>query len=221
VLSLVEGVGEVMKTLKESGQLENTLVVFSADQGFSMGEHGFRTKLGPYDANYASPLIVSQLGTLPEGKVCSQPVNAPDLVATFHARAGIEQPWKMHGGDISPLLADPENAPGTNACLYEHMGQKYGGDVTKVLKAGGKEAVHNNVPFYVAIRNGRYKYIRYLQPGNIDELYNLETDPEELTNLSGTAENAKIVADCRAKLQAELERTGADFINLLPRPAVN
>ena len=52
------------------GQLENTLVVYSADQGFAMGEHGFRAKLAPYDANYNSPLIVSIAGKLPAGKVC-------------------------------------------------------------------------------------------------------------------------------------------------------
>jgi arylsulfatase A-like enzyme len=221
VLSLDEGIGEVLKTLRETGQLQNTLVVFSADQGFSMGEHGFRTKLAPYDANYASPLIISQPGTLPEGKVCSHPVNAPDLVATFFARAGLEQPWKMHGRNLSPLLTDPELADWPHACLYEHTGQKYGSDVTDVLKAGGKEAVHNNVPWYTALRHGRFKYIRYLQPGNIDELYDLETDPEELTNLAGTPEHARHVADLRAKLTAELRRTGADFIDLLPTPASN
>jgi arylsulfatase A-like enzyme len=221
VLSLDEGIGELIKTLKESGQLENTLVVFSADQGFSMGQHGFRAKLAPYDANYASPLVVSQPGTIPAGKFCPQSVNAPDLVATFHARAGIAQPWKMPGRDISPLLADPENAAWPHPCLYEHTGHHYGSDVTHVLKAGGKEAVHNNVPWYVVLREGRYKYIRYLQPGHIDELYDLKADPEELTNLSGTPEHAKRIADLRSKLTSELKRTGADFIDLIPNPAAN
>src|SRR5436305_544537 len=104
VLSLDEGVGQVMAALKESGQLENTLVVFSADQGFAMGEHGFRTKLAPYDANYASPLVISRPGTVPKGKACPHPVNAPDLVVTFFRHAGIELPWSMHGRDITPLL---------------------------------------------------------------------------------------------------------------------
>ena len=220
VLSLDEGVGELMKTLKETGQLENTLVVFTADQGFSMGQHGFRTKLAPYDANYASPLIISQPGTIPQGKYCPQTVNAPDLVATFHARAGIEQPWKMPGRDISPLLADPD-AAWPHATLYEHMGHHYGSDVTQVLKEGGKEAVHNNVPWYVVLREGRYKLIRYLQPGIADELYDLKADPEELTNLFGQPEHAKRVADLRNKLNAELRRSGADFVDLTPQPPAN
>ena len=49
--------------LEKSGHAENTLVIYTADQGFSMGEHGFRTKLAPYDANYRSPLIFSMPGT--------------------------------------------------------------------------------------------------------------------------------------------------------------
>lgn len=221
VLSLDDGVGELVKTLEQTGQLENTLVVFTADQGFSMGEHGFRAKIAPYDANYASPLIISQPGTIPEGKHCPQTVNAPDLVATFHARAGITPPWQMHGRDISPLLADPENAAWPYPCFYEHTGQRYGSDVTTELQAGGKEAAHNNVPWYVAVRAGHYKYIRYLQPGNIDELYDLKSDPEELTNLAGKPEHAKRIADLRNKLTAELKRTGADFIDLIPPPAAN
>src|SRR5690606_4053346 len=88
--SLDEGIGSVMKTLEESGQLANTLVVFTADQGFGMGEHGFRTKLAPYDANYASPLVVSMPGKVPTGKTCSHAVNAPDLVVTFFKFAGID-----------------------------------------------------------------------------------------------------------------------------------
>ncbi|HEX5106190.1 MAG TPA: sulfatase/phosphatase domain-containing protein, partial [Pirellulaceae bacterium] len=221
VLSLDEGVGQLIQALKETGQLANTLVVFTADQGFSMGEHGFRTKIAPYDANYASPLIVSQPGTIPEGKHCPQCVTAPDLIATFHARTGVAQPWKMHGRDISPLLSDPEKAAWPHLCFYEHMGHHYGSDVTKELKAGGKEANHSNVPWYVVVRDGRYKYIRYLQAGNMDELYDLKSDPEELTNLAGSAEHAKRVADLGNKLTAELRRTGADFIDLIPEPKAN
>ncbi|TXT19383.1 MAG: sulfatase, partial [Planctomycetota bacterium] len=134
VLSLDEGVGQVLAALRESGQLENTLVVFTADQGFSMGEHGFRTKLAPYDANYRSPLIVSRPGTIPTGKVCQHTVNGADLVVTFFKQTGLELPWTMHGRDISPLLSDPEHAEWNHATLYEHVGHEYGSDVTKVLR---------------------------------------------------------------------------------------
>jgi arylsulfatase A-like enzyme len=90
--SLDEGIGQVLAALKESGQLENTLVVSTADQGYALGEHGLNMKLAPYDASFASPMIVSRPGTLPQGKVCRHPVSSADLVVTFFKTAGIELP---------------------------------------------------------------------------------------------------------------------------------
>jgi arylsulfatase A-like enzyme len=210
-LAIDEGVGKVMATLRESGQLENTLVVFTADQGFSSGEHGFRTKLAPYDANYNSPLIVSMPGTLPEDKVCKQAVGAPDLVMTFHAFAGQPLPWKMHGRDLSPILREPEKAWDL-PLLYEHTGHHYGSDVAKVLKEDPTHAVHNHVPWYVVLRQGPYKYIRYLTPGELEELYDLAADPEELTNLAQQLERAGLLAELRTALAGELRRTEAEFL---------
>jgi arylsulfatase A-like enzyme len=220
VLSLDEGVGKLMETLKASGQLENTLVVFTADQGFAMGEHGCRSKLAPYDANYNSPLIVSMPGTLPEGKVCQQPVGGPDLVMTFHAFTGQELPWKMHGRDLTPILREPEKE-WAYPLLYEHMGEHYGTDVTKVLKEDSTHAVHNNVPWYVALRQGKYKYIRYLTAGEIEELYDLAVDPEELTNLAQQPERARLLDDLRQATIAELRRTEAGFADSLPATATS
>jgi arylsulfatase A-like enzyme len=214
VLSLDEGVGELMKALRESGQLENTLVIFTADQGFSMGEHGFRTKLAPYDANYSSPLIVSMPKTLPAGKVCPHPVNAPDLVVTFFKFAGIELPWTMHGRDITPLLREPGRAE-WHPVLYEHTGHDYGSDVTRILKEKGS-AVHSQVPWYVAVRDGKYKYIRYLIANEIEEVYDLKSDPEELTNLAGKPEHGELVARLRKTMTEELRRTDASFIDHMP-----
>ena len=77
VPAIDEGVGQLIAALKESGQYDNTLIIYTADQGFSMGEHGFRTKLAPYDANYRSPLIISMPSRFPTGKVCNASVNAP------------------------------------------------------------------------------------------------------------------------------------------------
>jgi arylsulfatase A-like enzyme len=69
VRALDESIGQLLVALEESGQLANTLVVLTADQGYAWGQHGFRAKLAPYDANIRSPLIISMPGTLPEGKV--------------------------------------------------------------------------------------------------------------------------------------------------------
>ena len=115
--SLDEGVGKVMAALKASEQLDNTLVVFTADQGFGMGEHGFRTKLGPYDATYASPLIVSMPSRFAPGKFCPQPVNAPDLAVTLCKAAGVKIPWAMHGRDITPCCGILKPTGRTRCCM--------------------------------------------------------------------------------------------------------
>ncbi|MCH8830152.1 MAG: sulfatase-like hydrolase/transferase, partial [Planctomycetes bacterium] len=80
VLAIDEGVGKLVRALEETGQLKNTLIIFTSDQGFAWGQHGFRHKLAPYDATIRSPLIVSMPGTFPEGKVCRHPVGGVDIV---------------------------------------------------------------------------------------------------------------------------------------------
>jgi arylsulfatase A-like enzyme len=217
MLAVDEGVGKLIEALRESGQLENTLIVYTSDQGFGNGEHGLRQKVAPYDAAYCSPLIVSQPGTLPAGKFCRHTVNAPDVVVTFFAQAGIELPWKMHGRDFTPLLRDPENAKWERPTLFEHTGRDYGSNVTKAV-AGRKDAVHTDVPYYAALRQGRYKYVRYLAANEPEELYDLEADPEELTNQAADPRRRSIVEQFRRLLLEELRHANAGFIDAMIEP---
>ncbi len=214
MLAVDEGVGRLIAALKETGQLENTLVVYTSDQGFANGEHGLRQKVAPYEAAYRSPLIISRPGTVPEGKYCPHPVNAPDLIVTFFAQAAIDLPWKMHGRDVTPLLMNPESADWNHATLYEHCGSDYGAEVTRSL-SGAKEAVHAGVPYYVALRHGRYKYVRYLGAKELDELYDIEADPEELTNLFGDEKHRAVRDRLHRLLLEEVRRCDVDFIGLL------
>ncbi len=216
VESLDEGVGRVLTALEESGQLENTLVVFTSDQGFATGEHGFRTKLAPYDANYRSPLLVSWPTRIAQGKVCTRPVNATDLVATFSALANIPIPWEIHGRDLTPLLRDPENAAWPHPCFFEATGDHFGEDVTRVMQQEPDRAEHHHVPWYAAVNDGRYKYIRYLKPGLPEELYDLSSDPEELTNLVHEHPNDAVLVRLRDLTVSELRRTKAGFVDQLP-----
>jgi len=214
-----ESVGEVMAALKASGQLENTLVIYTADQGFAMGEHGLRMKIAPYDAAYRSPLIVSMPGLVPAGKVCKQTANAPDLIATFFAQSGIKPPDSLHGRDLTPLLKDPA-AKWTHPCLYEHTGHDYGDDVAKVLKDHPKEAIYQKVPWYTAVVYEGWKYIHYLQPGVPEELYDLNNDPEELKNVIDDAKNAERLTRLRTAMTEELKRTQAPEA-MLPKSSVS
>lgn len=215
VPAIDEGVGKLLRALRESGQFENTLVIYSADQGFGMGEHGFRTKLAPYDATYRSPLIVSMPSCVSQGQVCRHPVNAADLVVTFFSFAGIDLPWAMHGRDITPILKEP-GLEWPHVCLFEGTGEKYGSDVATTIKSEPANAAHHHVPFYAAITDGRYKYIRYLAPDQPEELYDLRTDPDELSNLASASLYQGIVSSLREKWKVELQKTEAGFLKDLP-----
>jgi arylsulfatase A-like enzyme len=213
VLALDEGIGKVLAALEESGQLKNTLVIFTADQGFAWGQHGFRHKLAPYDANIRCPMIFSMPGTLPEGKVCRVPITGVDIVPTIFSFAGLELPWKMHGHDLTPLLKNPD-AKWPHTTMMPFTGDKYGADCD-VIPAAPKSR-HNNIPWYVMIADGRYKYVRTLEPNEPEELYDLQSDPEELTNLAFDSKHTKTLARLRDAAIAELKRTDAKLVNSLP-----
>lgn len=214
VRSLDEGIGKVLAALESSGQLENTLVVFTSDQGYAWGQHGFRAKLAPYDANIRSPMIVSMPGTLPEGAVCRSPVGGADLAPTLLSFAGLKLPWIMHGHDLTPLLKDPDGA-WPHPVLMPFTADQFGDDCD-VVPAPPKNRHKSGVPWYLMLVEGRYKYIRTLDAGEPEELYDLLADPEELTNLAGKAEHRDWFLKLRKATLAELKRTGAKMVDSLP-----
>ncbi|MCI0457567.1 MAG: sulfatase-like hydrolase/transferase, partial [Gemmataceae bacterium] len=214
-IALDEGVGKVLAALEESGQLKNTLVVFTSDQGFAIGQHGFHHKLAPYDANLRAPFIISMPGTLPEGKVCQTPVGGADLVPTFFRFAGLEQPWEMHGHDLTPLLQNPD-AAWPHPVLIAFTGDRYGSDTVTIPPRGER---YHGIPWYLLLRQERYKYIRTLEEGEIEELYDVRADPEELTNLAQDPKYTDRLKQLREATLAELRRTGAGLAKNLPAVA--
>ena len=80
----------------------------------------------------------------------------------------------------------------------------------------GREAFHGGAPWYVMLREGRYKYVRPLIPDDLEELYDLQQDPEELANLAVQPEHAPRLERLRAAAIAELQRAGAGFIGSMP-----
>jgi arylsulfatase A-like enzyme len=215
VPAIDEGVGELMKALRDIGQLENTLVIYTADQGFAMGEHGMRMKIAPYDSNYRSPFMVSMPGKVAVGGVCKQVINAPDVVATLFALAGVKPTSDLHGRDLTPLLKDTA-AAWPHPCLYEHTGEHYGDDVGKLLAADPKKAIYQKVPWYTAVVHDGWKYIRYLQPDVPEELYDLRSDPGEMKNLIDDPTSAAKLTSLRTTLASELKRTKAAEIMIAP-----
>ena len=213
IASLDDNLGRLMEALEKSGQRENTLVIFAADQGFAFAQHGFATKMAPYDANIRPPMIFSRPGHLPEGAVCKHPVSGPDLVSTLLAQAGTAEPWEMHGYDFSPLLRDPNQKEWEHGAMTAMTGLEWG-DSTRKLPKFFK--LTQGVPWWVSYSKGSYKYIRTLQDNEIEELYDLDSDPEELNNLASSPEFYMMVQDFRAITIAELERTHSPLLKMLP-----
>jgi arylsulfatase A-like enzyme len=182
-----------------------------------MGEHGLNMKLAPYNASLASPLIVSQPGVIPQGKICRHAVNSADLVVTFFKAAGIAPPWKLHGRDLGPLLREPARADWDHPTLMTFTGARYGSDTKQIPT--GKDAEYNGVPWWVMLRDGQYKYVRYLIAGETEEIYDLRADPEELRNLAGEASWQPLLKRLREKAIAELRRTEAGFADAMPATA--
>lgn len=214
VKAIDECVGRLVNALEESGQLENTLIVFTSDQGFAWGQHGFKMKLAPYDANIRSPLIVSMPSKIAKGKVCKHPVAGVDLVPTFFKFAGMKQPWKMHGHDLTPLLKNP-HAEWSHPALTAFSGRSYGSDTHRLPDDPEMRSL-NGIPWYFALCKGKHKYIRTLVENEIEELYDLEADPEELVNLAIDPKYRKTVLHLRAATITELRRTDAKIVDHLP-----
>ena len=215
VLAIDESVGRLRKALEASNQLENTLIVFAGDQGIAWGQHGFQQKIAPYDANIRGPLIMSYPGRIPTGKVCRTPVGGTDIAPTFFGFSGLPLPWEMHGHDLAPLLKNTEH-PWPHPVLTALTGEKYGSDTDVVPTDPEVLYKTANVPWWISLLRGRYKYIRTLVEGEVEELYDLKTAPEELVNLALKPEHLERLRKMRAETLAELRRTDAGLVDSLP-----
>lgn len=219
VLAIDEGVGRLLEALKESGQDENTLVVFTSDQGFAWGQHGLKSKVAPYRAAVEAPLIIrlpKGLASSSVGRVVEEPVSGVDLVPTFFSLAGIDLPWKMHGFDLSPLLKS-RDATWNHPAMLVHTARSYGSATDVIPPTGDKALYHGpGIPWYVMLAEGRYKYIRNLVAGETEELYDMRGDPSELVNLAHDPQHDALLRRLRRATVAELKRTDAGMVVNLP-----
>ncbi len=181
--SVDEGVGQLYAALKESGQLDRTVIVYTSDNGYLMGEHGvIDQKRWAYDPSIRVPLLVRYPPAIAAGSVREQLVVNVDLAPTLLELAGVKSVVPMHGQSFVPLLRNA-SAPGRAALRTEYF-------VEKVVP---------RVPSWQSIRTHRWKYIRYTgEPETLDELYDLQTDPAEERNLiaeSSAAEQLRTLRD--------------------------
>ncbi|OUT55586.1 MAG: hypothetical protein CBB71_19665 [Rhodopirellula sp. TMED11] len=219
VVAIDENVGRLMQVLDETGQDQDTLIVYTSDQGFAWGQHGFKSKVAPYRATVEAPLIIRLPGQQAEpsaGRVITAPVSGVDLPPTFFAQAGIEPPWKMHGHDLSPLLAK-QPKQWQHPAMLVHTGRQYG-SATNTIPNNDDPALYHGpgVPWYVMLSEGKYKYIRNLVSGETEELYQMQQDPEELTNLAQSPQHRELLLQFRQSMIRELKRTDAGMVDQLP-----
>jgi arylsulfatase A-like enzyme len=169
----------VLDTLEETGLAKNTIVVFFADHGFHLGEHGVWSKYTLFESTTRVPLIVRVPGVPGNGKTCHELVELVDLVPTLGDLVGLDLPNNLEGTSFVLLLANPSQ-PWKKAAFTEW------GDNGNTM------------------RTKRYRYTERLYQGElVVELYDHETDPWETVNL---AENPAYAAT-RAEL-AKLFHTG-------------
>ncbi len=213
VCAVDEGIGRILKALDETGQAENTIVIFTSDQGFAWGDKGYAWKVGPYEACLRMPLIVRWPGVAPRGAVCREPAAVYDLAPTIFAAAGAKLPWTMHGRDLRPLLEKPETR-WDRPLLLEHFTKAFGSQTDRGLT---EKDAFAGIPWWIFLRQGKLKYIRTLVPNEIEELYDLESDPAESKNLALDPSFRATLARQRERFLAELRRTQAGLAANLPR----
>jgi arylsulfatase A-like enzyme len=213
VVSLDEAVGRLYAVLKETGQLDNTVIVFTSDQGFAWGEHGFAWKVGPYDACLRMPLIVRYPREAMPGGVVRTPVSIVDVPATLLSFAGLDVDWTLHGRNLRPALANP--AAGVDGrVLTGHFLSSFRDQITRAIT--DERNFTRTIPWWLSVVDGRHKYIRTLVPDEVEELYDLEDDPGEQRNLALERAHRGELLRLRAALLEELAATDAHFIPTLP-----
>jgi arylsulfatase A-like enzyme len=161
-------IGRVLDALEEQGLAEDTVVVFTSDNGYFLGERGFAGKWLIYEESVRVPFIVYDPRVAKErrGRVVEEMVLNLDLAPTLLALAGVEAPKAYEGESLLPLLSGSAPEWRTDF-LYEHRFD------------------HKSIPQSEGVREGRYVYARYYQEQPVyEQLFDLEADPLQLTNLA-------------------------------------
>ena len=200
VASVDENVGRVLDYLDQSGLATNTLVVYTSDQGFFLGDHGWYDKRFMYEESLRMPLLIRWPGRIKPGSVCDKIVLNLDFAETFLDCAGAEVPKDMQGRSFRPLL-EGQPAPDWRTAMYYRYYEF--------------PAVHA-VQKHYGIRTERYKLIFYHERGEW-ELFDLQKDPHELKSVYDDPGYAPVVKDLQQQLDA-LKRQYQDD-DREPKPA--
>jgi N-acetylglucosamine-6-sulfatase len=184
ILAVDDGIGAVMNKLEAMGQLDNTVIIFSSDNGFFMGEHRMGDKRCAYEESIRIPMVIRYPKLVKPGTTVEQMVLNIDLAPTFYDLAGVESPSWVQGDSMVRLFKGSKDW--RNSFLYSYW-------------------VDLNYPQYprtLAVRTEDFKLVTYPDTEEKSELYDLKNDPLEMDNLiDDPAHGTKVVA-----LQKEIDR---------------
>lgn len=179
-------VGRVLDALDENGLADDTIVVFTSDHGYHLGEHGLWQKMSLFEQSARVPLIIAAPGMSKPGSVAETPVGLIDLYPTLADLCGVETPDNLQGQSLAAVLKDPTE-----------KGRGY--TISQVRRRGKPQ------PFGYTIRTPRWRYTEWGEGKQGRELYDHENDPLEITNLAEVAEHAELIADLSSKLREAVD----------------
>jgi arylsulfatase A-like enzyme len=196
VKAVDESVGRLLEFLEQEGLAENTVVVFSSDQGFFLGEHGWFDKRWIFEESLRSPLLVRWPGVTKPGSTSGRIVSLLDFAQTFLDMAGVAAPADMQGRSFVPLCRG-ETPADWRTSLYYHYYEF--------------PVPHRVRPHYGVITD-RFKLVHYYKPDVDDwELLDLQADPLEVKNFYADPAYAATVRELHAqldRLRKQVEDTG-------------
>ncbi|MBT3383570.1 MAG: sulfatase [Prolixibacteraceae bacterium] len=184
IRSVDENVGRVLDYLKENGLDENTLVVYTSDQGFYMGEHGWFDKRFMYEQSLRTPLLMRlPKGYSKKGEIAELVQNI-DFAPTFLDFAGVDIPAEIQGKSLKPILSKEKNIEWRDGIYYHYY------------EFPNEHAVKR----HYGIRTDRYKLIHFYNDIDEWELYDLQTDLEEMDNLINSEKHVEIIIGLKTEL---------------------
>jgi uncharacterized sulfatase len=184
IAAVDEGIGEVLDYLKAAGLEENTIVVYTSDQGFYLGEHGWFDKRFMYEESFKTPLLIRYPEKIKPGSVSTELVQNLDFAPTFLHYAEVPIPEDMQGESLHPILEN-ESVDDWRTALYYHY-YEY-------------PAFHM-VKRHYGIRTPQHKLIHFYNDIDAWEFYDLEKDPHETRNLIDDPNYASLVDSLKSEL---------------------
>ena len=199
-----ENLGRVLDYLDASGKAEDTLVIYTTDNGYFLGEHGWYDKRFMYEPSLRIPLVMRYPRAGFSGKVSGEMALNVDIAPTILDFAGIDIPREMQGRSLRPVIEGKTPADWRKSMLYAYY------DNSWALMGLGKDAVTDPSFEYLTphrvrphrgVRTDRHKLIEYYSDDGYWELFDLQADPNELKNVYGDPAYAQVTADLTNELR--------------------